>query len=166
MCEHCDPECYCYLDCRDYQASSDHFEHRASKQQRRLESNRKSCGLCWAQSLRAGGPCACSCIGGQRRTWPHRTRWHRRWHCWQQLHWSCSQWKLAGGKRACSVDQGSKVVDCRVLVVPESIRGVAKLSCELRLQVRGDGEQSQRGDETLVLHSVQWLESEVLDLSG
>lgn len=75
-------------------------------------------------------------------------------------------WKLAGGKRACSVDQGSKVVDCRVLVVPESIRGVAKLSCELRLQVRGDGEQSQRGDETLVLHSVQWLESEVLDLSG
>lgn len=74
--------------------------------------------------------------------------------------------KLASGERACRVDQGGKIVYRRILIVPEGIRRVAKLSCELRLQVRRDGEQSQSGDETLVLHGVERFESEVLDFSG
>jgi hypothetical protein len=72
--------------------------------------------------------------------------------------------KLAGGQRAGRVDQHRKIVHRRVLVVPESIRRVTKLCSELSLQVLGNSEQSQSGDETLVLHGVQRLETKVLDL--
>jgi hypothetical protein len=72
--------------------------------------------------------------------------------------------KLTGRQRAGSVDQHRKVVHRRVLVVPESIRRVTKLRSELGLQVLRNSEQSQSGDETLVLHGVQRLETKVLDL--
>lgn len=74
--------------------------------------------------------------------------------------------QFARGKRAGGVDQGREVVHCRVLVVPESIGGVAELRCELRLQILWNGEQGESGDETLVLHGVERLQTEVLDLRG
>jgi len=74
--------------------------------------------------------------------------------------------QLACGKRAGGVDQGREVVHCGVLVMPESIGGVAELRCELRLQILRDGEQGKSGDETLVLHGVKRLQTEVLDLGG
>ena len=51
-----------------------------------------------------------------------------------------------------------------VLVVPECISGVAELSCKSGLQVLGDGEHCQGGDEALVLCSVERLQPVVLDV--
>lgn len=46
----------------------------------------------------------------------------------------------AHGKRAGRVDQVGEVVDCRVLVVPESISRVTELSSKSVLQILGDSE--------------------------
>jgi hypothetical protein len=50
--------------------------------------------------------------------------------------------------------------------VPERISRVAELSCKSRLEVLGDGEECQSGDEALVLGGVKRLQSVVLDLGG
>jgi hypothetical protein len=67
-------------------------------------------------------------------------------------------------ERTRSVDQVGKDVDCRVLVVPERISRVAKLGSKRRLEVLGDGEESQGSDEALVLCRVKRLQSVVVDL--
>ena len=50
--------------------------------------------------------------------------------------------------------------------MPEWISRVAELSCKRCLQVLRDGEHGQSGDETLVLCSVERLQSVVLDIRG
>lgn len=68
-------------------------------------------------------------------------------------------------ERAGGVDEISEVVDGSILVVPEGISRVAELSCQLGLQVLGNGEHSHRSDEALVLGGVERLQSVVLDVS-
>lgn len=72
--------------------------------------------------------------------------------------------KLASSERAGCVDHASQVIDRRVLVVPELISRVAKLSCKLSLQVLRNGEHGQSGDESRILHCVERLQSKVLNL--
>lgn len=67
-------------------------------------------------------------------------------------------------QRTGSVDQVGQIVNGGVLVVPEWVSRVAKLSSELGLQVLGDGEHRHGGDEALVLCGVERLQSVVLDL--
>lgn len=50
--------------------------------------------------------------------------------------------------------------------MPERISWVAKLGCKRRLEVLGDGEESQSGDEALVLRRVKRLQSVVLNLGS
>lgn len=68
-------------------------------------------------------------------------------------------WKWAG-----SVDEACQIVDSLILVVPEGISRVAELGSELRLQIFGNGKQSQCGNEALVHHGIKWLETDVSNL--
>lgn len=72
--------------------------------------------------------------------------------------------EVTSSKRTRCVDLASKIVDSLVWVVPEVISRVAELSSKLGLEIQRNGEQSQRGDETLVLHCVQRLQSQVVHL--
>lgn len=72
--------------------------------------------------------------------------------------------KLAGSERAGCVDHASQIIDRRVLVVPELVSRVAKLSCKLSLQILRNSEHGQSSNESRVLHRVERLQSKVLDL--
>lgn len=58
-----------------------------------------------------------------------------------------------------------EVIDGGVIVAPELVNRVSKLDSKLILQIRGDGEQSQGRDETLVCGGVQRFQSHVLHLA-
>lgn len=78
---------------------------------------------------------------------------------------TCTRKRTASCKRARSVDQVGQIVDCGILVVPERISRVAKLSRKLCLQILGDREHRHGGDEALVLGSVERLQAVVLNIA-
>lgn len=70
--------------------------------------------------------------------------------------------KLASRQWASGVDETSQVVDRGVLVVPESVSRIAKCGLQSARYILGDAEQSQSGNETLILESVERLQAEIL----
>lgn len=73
--------------------------------------------------------------------------------------------EFASRQRTGGVDQAGEVVDRGVLVVPENISRVAKLSLKLALKIGGDSKQSQCGNEALVGGGVKRPETNVADLT-